>query len=411
MGSTLFAAVLLSLLGSHSAIAGQNGLPPAEDPASAEPPRSVTVPFVLDHNRMIVEVEFIRPDATIRKARAWVDTGSQYLMMAEPLARDLGIDLPGPTAAEHSADSAPAAPPLRLGGMPLPVENIRMRVQPGACVLPGVLAETTLPASLFRQDHVVFDYPAWLLTVAQPGVLNPQGVKVPCRVNPETGLFLVDATADGDTVRLGVDNGSAGTWVSDTLTAAWEGRHPDWPHAIGAVGSANFFGFPFETQGTLMRLPELTIGAVRARNAGVLGLDQGLFDWYSRKSAGPVLGFIGANVLKGFRLEIDFPNQMTYWQAGPSVDLNDFDIVGLTLRAEPDSSFTIVGVVRRDGLPTVEEVQPGDKLIRVDGLDTAHAPMGKVVDALRGTPGSTRSLVLERGGKRVTIKAKTVQFP
>jgi hypothetical protein len=411
MGSTLFGAVLLSLLGSHSAVAGQTGLPPAEDPASAEPLRSVTVPVALDHNRMIVEVEFIRPDATIRKARAWVDTGSQYVMMAQPLARDLGIDIPGSTGAERSAESAMPAPPVRLGGMPLRVEGVQRRVQAGTCVLPGVLAETTLPASLFRQDHVVFDYPARLLTVARPGVLNPRGVGVPCRVNAETGLFLVAATVDGDTVRLGIDNGSAGTWVSDTLTAAWEIRHPDWPHATGAVGSANFFGFPFETHGTLMRLPEMALGAVRARNVGLLGLGQDLFDWYSRKSAGPVLGFIGANVLKGFRLEIDFPNQMTYWEAGPPADRNDFDIVGLTLRAEPDSNLTIAGVVMKNGQPAVEGVQPGDKLIRVDGLDTAHATMGTVVDALRGTPGSTRSLVLERGGKRFTIKAKTLQLP
>jgi hypothetical protein len=300
---------------------------------------------------------------------------------------------------------------MRLGGMPLDVKGVKTRAHPGALVRPGVLAEAQVPASVLRHEHVVFDYPAQCLTVARPGVLKPQGMAIPCRVNPETGLLMIAATMDGETVQLGVDNGSAGTWVSDTLTKAWETRHPDWPHAIGAVGSANFFGFSFESQGTLMCLPEMGLGVLRARNVGLLGLGQSLFDWYSKKSAGPVLGFIGANVLKNFRIEVDFLNQMTYWEAGPPTEANDLDIVGLTLRPEVDNRFGIAGVVTKDGRPTVDGIEPDDKLVRVNGLDTASATMGAVMDALRGKPGSIRALVIERKGKQITIKTKVVRFP
>jgi len=55
----------------------------------------------------------------------------------------------------------------------------------------------------------------------------------------------------------------------------------------GAVGSANFFGFDYELQGALMRLPEIRIGSLRARDVGLLGLPEGFFRWYSFKSAGP----------------------------------------------------------------------------------------------------------------------------
>ena len=93
--------------------------------------------------------------------------------------------------------------------------------------------------------------------------------------HPSThGVFRMDVVLDGETVQRGVDNGSAGTWVSDTLSKTWQARHPDWPHATGAAGSANFFGFPRESQGTLMRLPELGLGPLRARDVTVLGLDQ-----------------------------------------------------------------------------------------------------------------------------------------
>ena len=49
--------------------------------------------------------------------------------------------------------------------------------------------------------------------------------------------------------------------------------------------------------------------ARRYRDVAVLGLPQGLFDWYSKKSAGAVVGFLGANVIARFRLEVDFPGR------------------------------------------------------------------------------------------------------
>jgi predicted aspartyl protease len=388
-------------------------MPAGSTAQTPKEPRQATVPFTLDHNRMVVEAQFVRPDGTLRTARAWVDTGNQHLVLAESLARDLGLDLSGlkSDGPQDSADSSSPAPPVRLGGLPLDMKGIKVRVSPGKDLRAGVPAEATLPASAFRRDHVVFDYPALRVTVARAGALKPRGNAVPCRVNPETGLFLVAAVLDGETVQMGVDNGSAGTWVSETLTGAWQARHPDWPHATGALGSANFFGFSFETQGTLMRLPELRIGTLSARDVAVLGLPQGLFDWYSKKSAVAVAGFIGANVLKGFRIEIDFPNGMTYWEAGSPPAPGDLDIVGLTLRPEAGGAFTIAGVATKDGKPAVGGVQLGDVLIRVDALDAQGALMGQVVDALRGKPGATRTLVIEREGKQLTAEAKVARFP
>ena len=59
----------------------------------------------------------------------------------------------------------------------------------------------------------------------------------------------------------------------------------------------------------------------------------------------------------------------------------------------------------------VPGVQPGDKLLRVDALDVVNAPMGKVIDALRGKPEEIRVLLLERDGKRITIRAVVVHLP
>jgi len=298
-----------------------------------------------------------------------------------------------------------------VGGVPLDTAGLAVQVFPARVARPGVQAESTLPARALRTLHVVFDYPAMRLTVARPGVLTPRGTLVPCRVNPDTGLFMIDVEIEGQTVALGVDNGSAGTWVTDAQTRTWLTRHAEWPQAVGAVGSANFFGFDFETRGVLLRLPALAIGGLRVTNATVLGLDQSMFDWYSRKSAGPVAGFLGANVIAGFRLEVDVPGRKTYWLAGPARPGADLDIVGLTLRAASDGSFAVAGVVSRNGQPTVPGVLAGDKLLRVDALDATKATMGAVIGALRGKPGTMRTLVIERAGKQVTVRALVVHLP
>jgi hypothetical protein len=375
-------------------------------------PPSSTVSFALDHNRMTVAVEFPRPGVGVRTARAWVDTGGTGMVMAESLARDLGIDVPEtPVGDDQYVVSKSPAPAMRLGGILLDTEGMTVSVRSGRFAIPGVQAECTLSARCLRRLHVVFDYPARRLTVARPGLLTPRGAPVSCRVNAETGLFVVETTIEREKVALGVDNGSAGTWVSESLTAAWLARHAGWPRAVGAAGSTNFFGFPFETKGTLMQLPAVAIGPTAVANVAVLGLPQGLFDWYSKKSAGAVAGFLGADVISRFRLEIDFPGQMTWWQPGPARAHRDLDIVGLTLRAEPDGSFAVAGVVSRGGKPAVEGVQQDDRLLRVDALDVTNAPMGAVIEALRGTPGTTRTLLLEREGKRITVRATVVRLP
>jgi hypothetical protein len=376
-------------------------------------PQSATVPMMLDHNRMTVEIAFKRADGSLRSARAWVDSGGTNVIVAETLARELGVDLSAmPAGSEHSFETEAPVPALNLGGIPLAAESMKLSVHPGRFARPGVQAECVLPARCLRRLHVIFDYPARKMTVARPGVLIPQGTAVPCRVHPETGLFMIEATIDGEKTTLGVDTGSAGTWVSGKLTAAWLARHPDWPHAVGAAGSTNFFGFPFETKGSLLSLPAMTVGSMPVgREIAVLGLEQGIFDWYSQKSAAAVAGFVGADMIARFRLEVDFPGQMTWWQPGPPRVTRDLDIVGLTLHAENDGSFTVAGVVARDGQPLVPGIEPGDRLLKVGGLEVTGAPMGRVIDALRGKPGDARLLLLEREGKQFTVRAMVAHLP
>ena len=103
-------------------------------PASAqdEPLASVTVPVVMDHNRMLVDAEFQGKEGQWRKARLWVDTGNPDFFVGETLARDLGIDLSKAAAkpAEGPVPPLEAPPPrgVRIGGMTLDFAGVNSYV-------------------------------------------------------------------------------------------------------------------------------------------------------------------------------------------------------------------------------------------------------------------------------------------
>jgi hypothetical protein len=131
--------------------------------------------------------------------------------------------------------------------------------------------------------------------------------------------------------------------------------------------------------------------------------------WYSQKNEGPVIGWIGGNVLKRFRLTIDYPGRQMYWLKQNEPDAHDLDQVGLTLRSE-GQRFVVAVVATKHGKPTVDGVLPGDKLIRIGALETGGATWGAIFDAMHGKPGESRSLILERDGHRLTVTAKVTAF-
>lgn len=123
----------------------------------------------------------------------------------------------------------------------------------------------------------------------------------------------------------------------------------------------------------------------------------------------PVIGWIGGNILKSFRLTIDYPNQIMYWQEQAGPDAHDLDQVGLTLRFEA-GAYVVAAIAAKNGTPSVDGVLPGDQLIQVGGLELRRATWGAIYAAMHGKPGVPRLLVLERNGKRVTVAASVTAF-
>ena len=121
-----------------------------------------------------------------------------------------------------------------------------------------------------------------------------------------------------------------------------------------------------------------------------------------------MIGWLGGNVLRDFRLMIDFPRRMTYWERVSDLDPHDLDQVGVTLEKRSDGYF-IAGIAEKSGKPTVDAVRVGDKLIQVDSVLLSSATRGAIF-ALHGQPGSVRMLVLERDGQQLTLPAKVTAF-
>src|SRR6476660_3944255 len=54
--------------------------------------RSGTVPFIFDDNRVFAQLDFVRPDGTLRKALAFVDLGTAALVLDKKLHEELQVD-------------------------------------------------------------------------------------------------------------------------------------------------------------------------------------------------------------------------------------------------------------------------------------------------------------------------------
>lgn len=370
-------------------------------------PTSGTAPVVLDGNRTYAEVSFVRPDGTVHKALAFVDMGSATSTVTASLFRELGLGKRPLT--------------FRVGSMEVHVAAAEVISDPSAARTLGadLKVEAMLPAGVLQNYQVVIDYGARTLTLAQPGTLKPEGIAVPFHIAKQSGLIAVDASIDGKRYAVTIDNGSAYSWLRQSAAKAWLAAHPDWERGVGAVGTSNMMmsGDGAEASGILLRIPEIIVGSLSLIDVGVLGAGPGkgpggnvtLFDWYSTKNAVPVIGWIGGNVLKGFCLTVDYPNRTLYWLKQTDADAHELDQVGLTLKAR-GGDYVVAAIATKNGRPTVDGVQPGDRLLQVGEWPLKHATWGAIYSALHGRPGEVRTLTLERQGHRVIVQAGVTAF-
>ncbi len=370
--------------------------------------KTATVPFILDHNRMIVEGEIQSKDGTWRKVRLWVDTGSARFFISQSLAMDIGFT-------EVQGQQNGYTPKLRLGdfilntGNTAPVVNIEPFWIYNAMHIDG-----NLPANILKDHHVVFDYANKQLTIGEPGSMKPKGSKISAAVHPLTGIAQLYTVMGGDSLNFALDLGASYSYMSDSIVNLLMSRDSALPSVTGTTGHANMWGWwpPQEDSFLMTRFPFIQCGDIKLEKAGFVGVPKNpsggksLSEWYSQKTLWPVVGFLGANIFKSCRVEIDYLNQAVYLEKIKEYDGNDMDLVPLAISSQRDSTFNVIGVASKNGNTLVKDILKGDKILQIDSLKTKGNTMGTVMDALRGNPGDNRRIVVARDGKEVIVDAK-----
>ena len=425
--------VTLALL---AALCGCVHLPPVDDMSrnvvlAGNVSREATAPFVLDDNRIFVEIGFVRPDGTMRKALALVNMGSGSFVVTNALYRELKVDPAHPLhmtfgAMDIAIDGHDIEPEslannltLSLSPFDKPPTAEDASKKPGgdmAAFSAPLNVEAVVPPGLLQHFVVTFDYGAKTMTLATPDAAKREGTAVPMRVNSRTGFATVDVTLNGSRRIFVIDNGGSYSVARSVAPCLDDLR------SVGGVGEANYTMSPMA--------PELGEPVVRCRHAAIGNVDlngMGLVQWaghgwmaaliadifwdriYSDKAGEPVDGWIGGNVLKSFRLTLDYPNRTSYWLPERPLDADELNRVGVVL-ARSNTVTVVAGMARKNDVETVTGVLPGDKLLKIDALETATATRGQLLDALHGKPGERRRLTLERDGKQIEIHAIVMGF-
>jgi hypothetical protein len=404
-----FSTALIALALLTASVLAQNG-------SKAEPaPKSVTVPITLDHNRIVIDVYLPLPDGSTKRVRGWVDNGDSDVWMSRRAAALMGLTV----TCDDKECSAPPPAAITIGEMKITlstIQRVRIPLKPASAasvMAPGMSAEIKIPSSVLRNYAVLINFPDREFSIGLPGSLKFKGVTSKMLVNVD-GLIQIASKIENKNYNLGLDMGSSISFLSEELFGQLATAHADWPHMAGAVGPANQWGGTDEAKWKLMRIDRLQFGPLYLTDVVVVASEKYASGSLDRRVGLPFAGVIGANALMHYRVGLDFAHSTAYFDLGSTFKFPEFDVIGLILRPEDDTRFTILGVADFDGKASVPAggpgVQSGDHLLAVDDIPVPDSTMGQVWSLLEGAPGQERKLSVERDGKQFTVVAKVQHF-
>ncbi len=380
----------------------------------AQEPTSGTVALTLEMGSPVVTLTLRGKDGAERPTRFLVDTGGGMLMLTEDAAGELGLAVQR-EAAEVEGESrfAPMETPrVEIDGFALDLEGARCAaVLESTSILKGTTPEGFLPGHVLARHHVIFDYPAGRFTLARPGKVEPRGTPVPSPVADWMGFPRIELEAGGQKLGFLLDTGASFTMVSLAELERWKAADPGLAAMTGAVGEANMIGGPMETGALLVRMPTLEWGPLTLTGVAAVSRPAGTFEQYmSGMMTGPIIGAIGGNVLRHFRVEIDYAKGTTYLESSAKDFETRLDAVGLVLGETQAGDHRVDGLAHAGGQPFCEGVQVGDLVREVDGQALEGLCHRQVIELLRGEPGTERSLTLERRGERILRVVPVTRF-
>ena len=278
----------------------------------------VTIPMSVEGNTAVVTLGFKRPDGSLRTARFVFDSGAGGIIVDQSLATDIGLKQAGPAFSEEGQQYRQVKlPEAFVGGMQVDLQTSKAFVHLGATsFMNRVKAEGLLSGKAFEHYQIVLDYPRQLFSVGVAGSIPHRGRQLACPYVPSSGHPRVEVAIDGKTYGFLLDTGTMITLAREDILRKWSKEHPMWPKSTGASGPANDGG-GLDADALLLRLPALQLGAFTLAHSAVASRPDGIYSLTSYETPAPIIGALGGNVLSHFRVEIDYPDQLSCRSRAP----------------------------------------------------------------------------------------------
>jgi hypothetical protein len=373
-------------------------------------PNSNDEPMAVAGNAPVVTLDLSRLDGTKRAARFVFDSGGGAIIVDEPLADDLGLKPTGEAIEEGGVRFAPANPPVaQIGPVPVSLSASKAFIHLGKNSFDTrERTEGLLPGKALEPYQIVLDYPRKRFTIAPSGCLTHQGVKVPSPSLRASGHPRIEVSIDGRSYGLLLDTGSRVSLARRSLLESLSAAHPAWPHSTGASGTADMPGGSGDE--FLLRVPEVTWGQFRIRNVLFVSRPDATYSPSSFETPGPIAGALGGNVLKSFRVEIDYPHGTSYLEQKASDAGEDMNTVGLVLDIDAANDLIVRAISSTAAALTKSNMRPGDQILEIDGRRETPWNLVDASDALSGAVGETKKLVIRRADKEIQTTARVAHL-
>lgn len=383
---------------------------PGAAPAPAGSPRRSILALERHGDHHFADVRF--PNHGTR--RFLVDSGAAVTAVSRELAAELAI------ASEEAVDiagigggataQASLFPPFELGSHRLGgVRGVVLDLKSLSTSL-GTSIDGVLGVSAFARFAVTWDFERGTLELAesrdaQPS--GPRGTRVPFTM--AGGLVFAPVRVDGgDASDFVVDTGSWRTFLSATL-AGGVSNPPD--RRLPGIPYAGIDGRQVSTDA--LRLRSLEIGGLVVSRPIVLAPSPTDAGSHALGVMTRDRGVLGLDVLRRFRLTLDFPRQeMLLEPVAVEVPVDDaaveyFSGPGVALAPDAQGGSARVTRVLAESPAAALGVSVGDQVVAIDGKKLDRATAQELAEELRG-PAGTRVLLRVRSAKGGEERTLTV---
>lgn len=363
--------------------------------------------MIVEGNAPIIEAQ-VRHGQRVRTARFLIDTGGGAIFIGSNVMTDIAAVPSGPEQTEGGERLVPLQGlTISVGGLELDLSGVKVVGTPANIrTMDRNTIEGILPASLLRKYRVVFDYPAQRFTIGAPGGAA-RGRRITSPIDAESGYPRIEAEIAGTKYGFLLDTGASFSMVSRAVLEGWSGQNPRWPTMTGAAGFANMSGNDPD-KGPLLRVAKLKIGSFALPDVAMVSRSVGIYEKsMSDMMTAPIVGAIAGNVLRDFRVEIDYLSGATYLEEKLHSTDRDLVTVGLILGFANNRDPAVTAVCSAAGEDVKKSVLVRDRLIAVDGRTVNGEPLAAIAELLSGEVGTLRRLTIRRNGQQLDVAVRT----